>query len=144
MATPTLDEFRGLFLRAVDDSIAVAQADVTEPLPRSVRLELGAFERGHRESTLDEVLALLYRDGTFPTIVNVVVRGIVGDDTLISVWPSGDGYVSDLALTWNDPPGMGPFKGLGLALPSPIGHRPRPLSRRDLEEAAPAWAKAER
>ncbi len=143
MGTLTEDEFRALFLRAIDDTIDVAQAEVAEPLPRAVRFVLDAFGRGRDESSLEEVLALLYRDGTFPRVVDVFVRGVASERTIIKVSPSGHAYVSDVAQTWNNPPGMGPFKSLGFTARDSIYHRPRPLSRQDLEEAAPAWAKGD-
>ncbi len=44
--------------------------------------------------SLDEVLSFLYRDGTFPRIVDIAVRGIKDGRTFIWVRPSGHTYVS--------------------------------------------------
>ena len=72
----------------------------------------------------------------FPRIVDVFFQGIADEQTLIYLRPSGHAPTNDLAQTWNQPAGMGPFKSLGLLLPDSIARRPRPLSREDLEEAA--------
>ena len=102
-------------------------------------LGLEAFGQQGKDLSLDEVLSFLYRDGTFPRIVDIAVRGIKDGRTFIWVRPSGHTYVSDFAQAWNTPVGMGPFKSIGLMLPGFIWQRSRPLSTQDLKEAGESW-----
>jgi hypothetical protein len=111
----------------------LAQQQVADPLPKATRLELAGNK--NRGLSLEEVVSGLYRDGTFPRIVDVFVQGIADEQTLLYLRPSGHAWTEDLAQTWNQPAGRGPFKSLGLLLPASIARRPRPLSRQDLEEA---------
>ena len=133
MSGLTREAFRLLLEQAIQQSMDLAQQQVSEPLPKALRLELAGSH--HRSLSLEEVISGLYRDGTFPRIVDVFVQGIADEQTLIFLRPSGHPATNDLALTWNQPAGMGPFKSQGLLLPVPIFQRPRPLSRQDLEEA---------
>jgi hypothetical protein len=137
--TYTANEFRSLLLQAVEQTRAVAQREVAEPLPPDTLLVLDAFEQGHRASSVDEVLAWLYRDGAFPRVVVMGVRGIVDDKALVAVIPSGHAYVRDRASTLNHPPEMGPFNCVGLMLSYQVWQRARPRTRHDLEEAAAQW-----
>jgi len=141
METLTRDEFRTLLLRAVERARALAQADLAEPLPEDTLLVLVAFDQGHRASSVDEVLAYLYRDDAFPRVVVVGLRGLVDGKALVSLGPSGHGYVGDRALTWNFPPEMGPFNCVGLMLRGSVWQRPRPFTRQDLEDSAAPWAR---
>jgi hypothetical protein len=141
METLTRDEFRTLLLRAVERTRTLAQADLAEPLPEDIVLVLDAFDQGHRASSVDEVLAYLYRDDAFPRVVVVGLRGLVDGKALISLGPSGHRYVRDRALTWNFPRGMGPFNCVGLMLRGSVWQRPRPFTRRDLEDSTAPWAR---
>lgn len=137
--TYTRDEFRRLLLRAIAQTRAVAQREVAAPLPEANVLMLNAFEQGGHASTEEEVLTWLYQDGAFPRLVVVGVCGIVDDQVLVRLAPSGHGYVRDRAVAWNHPPELGPFQCVGLMLSHGVWDRPRPLSRRDLEDAAAGW-----
>ena len=137
--TYTRDEFRALLLRAIEDTRSMAQVDVAEPLPVENLLVLEAFSQGLRESSVDEILTWLYRDGTFPRVVVMSVNGIVDGKTKVRIAPSGHAYVRDRALTWNEPPDLGPFHCVGLMLGRAIWQRPRPFSARDLEESTARW-----
>ena len=143
METYTRDAFRAVLLQAIERNRALAQHEVAEPLPAAHVFVLAAFEQGRRASSVEEILAWLYRDGAFPRVVVVSVRGIVDGKTLVSFTPSGHAYVRDRALTWNQPPELGPFNCVGLMLSDGVWHRPRPLAHRDLEDAA-AWWRAQR
>jgi hypothetical protein len=103
-------------------------------------LVLGAFGQGHRASSVDEVLAYLYKDGTFPRVVVVGLWGIVDHQALVAILPSGHPYTNDRALTLEQPPEMGPFNCVGLMLRPSVWERPRPLTRQDLEDSAASWA----
>lgn len=139
MASLTQEAFEHLLVQAAYISIDVAQAQVVGALPQKIRWELLGFERSGKESSLDEIVAILYRNGAFPVIVDVFVAGVLDAFTLIRLVVSGHELVDDIAKTWNTPVGMGPFKSLGLMLPNPIWQRPRPLSLDDLREAAAGW-----
>jgi hypothetical protein len=141
MGTLTRDEFCTLLLRAVERTRALAQADLAEPLPQDTLLVLVAFDQGHRTSSVDEVLAHLYRGGAFPRVVVVGLRGLIDGKALVSLGPSGHSYVRDRALTWNFPPEMGPFNCVGLMLGDSVWQRPRPFTRQDLEDSAAPWAR---
>lgn len=125
--------------RAVTAAIQKAQGDVCEALPGAVIYQLEMRERNDRALTFDEVLVALCMAGRFPRIVDVAVRGVVGDATVDWLRPSGHPFVDNIAETWNDPPGAGPFKPAGLLLPPHLWGRPRPYSLAGLREAAPMW-----
>ena len=135
MSTITKETLQQLMERCIALTVEEAQKHVAQPLPAPLTLGLEAFGQHRRELSGEEVLSFLYRDGTFPSIVDVAVRGIKHGCTFVWMRPSGHAYVSDFAHTWNYPAGMGPFKGCGLMLPSAIWERPRPFSLQDLEEA---------
>jgi hypothetical protein len=140
METFTREEFRVLLLQAVERTRSLAEQDVVEPLPPDTLLVLSAFGQGRRALSVDEVLAYLYKDGTFPRVVVVGLWGVVDGRTLVAVLPSGHPYTHDRALTWNQPPEMGPFNCVGLMLRGAVWKRPRPLTRQDLEDSAASWA----
>jgi hypothetical protein len=77
----------------------------------------------------------LKRESTFPHIVDIAVRGIREGHTFIWIRPSGHAFVDTFAKTWNTPTGIGPFKSIGLARPTAIYNRLRPLLLRDLQQA---------
>jgi hypothetical protein len=135
MATITREVLYDLLFRCIHISLETAQREVAEPLPEQLRLELPAFGQAGREASLEEVLAALYIDGTFPRVVDVAIRGIINKRTIIWIRPSGHAYVSDITDTWNQPPGTGPFKSIGLSLPKGLWDRPWPISLKDLEDA---------
>lgn len=137
--TYTRDEFRTLLQRAVGRSRSIAQSDIAEQLPEGEIIVVDAFGRGRQQSSMEEAVSYLYRDGTFPRVIVVGIRGVVDGKTLIVLAPSGHTYVSDRAATWNHPPEFGPFNCVGLMVHGAIWKRPHPLSLWDLEEAAAYW-----
>lgn len=139
METFTREEFRVVLLQAVERIRGLAQQDLAEPLPSGTLLVLDAFGQGRRASSVDEVLAYLYKDATFPRLVVVGLRGIVDGQALVAILPSGHPFTNNRALTWKQPPAMGPFNCVGLMLRGSVWQRPRPLTRKDLEDAAASW-----
>jgi hypothetical protein len=139
MPMVTKEALRQLLERCIVLTVEEVQKQVVQPLPTFLYVGLEAFGQHGKELSLDEVMSFLYRDGTFPQIVDVAVRGIKSGRTFIWIRPSGHAYVDDFAQTWNNPAGMGPFKSIGLMLPSAIWGRPRPLSVQDLEKAGEKW-----
>lgn len=142
MATITREEFEKLLVLAAHMSIKVAQEQVAGSLPHTIRWELTGFERSGKESTLEQIVEILYQNGRFPVVVDVFVTGMIDAFTIVRVRPSGHHFVDDITETWNTPVGMGPFKPLGLILPARIWYRPRPLSLDDLREAVEGWPSA--
>ena len=136
----TYETLHDLLNKAIDATMEIAQKEISDPLPGQLYLDLAAFGRSGKESSLEEVMSLLYVNGKFPRVVDIGIKGITKGTTIIWIRPSGHSYVSNIAETWNQPPGMGPFKSIGLLLPKFIWDRPRPLTRRDLEEAAIEYA----
>lgn len=139
MASLTQEEFVYLLVTAAQMSITVAQEQVVGAIPQEIRWELLGFGRSGKESSLEEIVAILYRNEQFPVVVDVFVAGVLDASTIIRLKVSGHDFVDDTAKTWNMPAGMGPFKSLGLMLPYHIWQRPRPLSLNDLREAAEGW-----
>lgn len=129
------ETFTELFKQSITSLLEEVQKHVIEPLPQETYLTLEAFEQEGKELSIDEILLFLYQEGKFPRIVDLAVRGIREDSTIIWIRPSGHAYVDDFSQTWNTPTGTGPFKSIGLKLPWSIWRRPRPLSRQDLIEA---------
>jgi hypothetical protein len=134
METITREMLRDLLFRCIDMTLKSVQREVTEPLPQQLCFELAAFGQAGREISLEEVLSFIYVNGTFPRIIDVAIRGTTEKCTLIWIRPSSHAYVNNIADTWNQPPGMGPFKSIGLLLPKRLWDR-RPLSLQDLEVA---------
>jgi hypothetical protein len=114
--TYTRDELHALLFKAIDHTRSMAQADVAEALPTENLLVLDGFLHGLHESSVEDILNWLYRDGTFPRLVVVSVNGIVDGKTNVRIAPSGHHYVRDRALTWNEPPDPGPFHCGGLMM----------------------------
>lgn len=139
MATISREEFERLLVQAAHMSIEVAQEQVNGTLPDKLRWELTGFGRSGKESSLEQIVEILYRSGHFPVIIDVFVTGVIDAFTIIRARPSGHHFVDDITKTWNTPVGMGPFKTLGLILPGRIWYRPRPLSLDDLREAVAGW-----
>lgn len=143
MAEVTSEMFLDMLKRTINLSREMAQRDVVEPLPTEYVLELGGLGQSGKEISLEEAVSHLYQGGRFPRIINVAVKGVARGMTIIWLGPSGHSGVSTLEETSNTPEGTGPFKRVGLMLRPSIWDRPRPLTRRDLEEAAPDWARSE-
>ena len=139
MPTITKEALQQLLEKGITIAVDEAQKEVSDSLPAQMYLGLEAFGQQGKDLSLDEVLSFLYRDGTFPRIVDIAVRGIKDGRTFIWIRPSGHTYVSDFAQAWNTPVGMGPFKSIGLMLPGFIWQRSRPLSTQDLKEAGESW-----
>ena len=139
MSAVTKEALQQLFEHCITMVVEDVQKHVSAPLPTRISLGLEAFGQRGKVLSLDEVMHFLYQDGTFPRIVDVAVRGIKQEATLIWLRPSEHAYVSDFSQTWNTPVGMGPFKKCGLILPYSLSQRSMPLSVQDLEEAGEKW-----
>jgi hypothetical protein len=139
MPAVTEETIRQLLEQCITTAVEEARQQVSEPLPTQFYVGLEAFGQHRKELSLDEVIPFLYRDGTFPRVVDIAVRGIRDGRTFIWIRPSGHKYVNDFSQTWNTPVGMGPFKSVGLMLPTFIWRRSKPFSPQDLKEAGGKW-----
>jgi hypothetical protein len=136
MSIITKEALKQLLEKCITTAMYEVQEGISDPLPAQLYLGLEAFGQQGKELSLDEVLSFLYRDGTFPRIVDIAVRGIRDGRTFIWIRPSGHAYVSDFAQTWNTPVGMGPFKSIisgFLWKPAEL------LSTQKLKEAGERW-----
>ena len=131
----TYEALRLLLEKGITTTLVEAQKEVSYTLPQQIYITLGAFRQDDRDLSIEEVMQFLFQEGAFPRVVDIAVRGIKNGRTLIWIRPSDHPYVTTLVETWNTPPGMGPFKSLGLMLPYSIWKRPRPLSYQDMLEA---------
>ena len=131
----SIDRFRSLFSQSVAQTIEEAQRSVQEPLPTVTCFEL-ATAAGKIAVSLRQIEEELYRNGSFPRIVDVAVRGIRDNAVVIWVRPSSHPLTDVLEETWNIPDGMGPFKSIGLLLPAYFWDRKQPFRISDLVEAA--------
>lgn len=139
MPTVTEETIRQLLEQCIVVALKEAQQQVSESLPTLLYVGLEAFGQHGKELSLDKVTPFLYRDGTFPKVVDISVRGIKDERTFIWIRPSGHEYVSELSQTWNTPVGRGPFKSVGLMMPTLMWDRSRPFSLQDLKEAGEKW-----
>ena len=126
--------FERLFLKGIQRAIDDAQHYISDPLPGQVCFELANFGQSRKTLSFDEIVPFLYKDGYFPQIVDIAVKGIRNEQTLIWVRASDHPFVRDLAQTWNTPPGMGPFKSIGLLFPYDLWKHPRTISVQELKE----------
>ena len=133
------ETIRQLLEQCIATTVKEVQQQVSEPLPTLLYMGLGAFGQHGKELSLDEIIPFLYRDGTFPRVVDIAVHGIKDERTFIWIRPSGHEYVNDFSQTWNRPPGMGPFNNIGLMMPYSIWKRSKPFSLEDLKEAWEKW-----
>ncbi len=137
METLTREDFRRLFVTCIERAVANAQREVEEPFPGAWCLDPAWSGPGDESWALDDSVDALYVDGHFPRVIDVAVCGVWGDCTMIWVRPSGHAPTRDLAVTYDRPPGMGPFNAAdGVMLPGFIYERARPRQLVDLREAA--------
>ncbi|HUY79063.1 MAG TPA: hypothetical protein VMV29_19985 [Ktedonobacterales bacterium] len=136
MTALSQEEFKGLFIRAIDDALALAQQACSDVLPQQIKLYVGAFGLDGQEVGIDEAIQLVYHSGSFPVLIDIAVSGITENSTILWIRPSSRPYVTDVEKTYDGVAGLGPFKPLGIMLPYAIYLRPRPWTRKDLEDAA--------
>jgi len=129
------EDLRKLFEEAVERTLIMAQELVEEELPINFSFLLASSTEANRLEDIEGILTTLYQSGAFPRIVDLSVCGIRENETVLWVRPSAHPLTSDLEQTWNQPPGAGPFKALGLSLPTYLWERERPFNLSDLKEA---------
>lgn len=132
----TQREFKHLLEQAITRTITEVQQNIAENLPQQKCFYVENDISHSIYYSIDDIMQYIYKDGSFPRLVDIAVRGVNSEGYVI-VWLriSGHSFVRDIADTWNTPLGSGPFKSIGLMLPHSIWIRPRPLFLRDLKEA---------
>ena len=107
----TRDEFRKLYLEALSAAADNAEGALAGPISRSFLIELHGPGGGSNERllTVDEAFDALYLgNDRFYRIVDVAVKKVLPDNSVIFVRPSG--HTPDtFEKTWY-PPEKGPFK----------------------------------
>lgn len=99
-------------------TIADAQRWFSEKLPEQVLLTTGNLSRlVTPDELVSDILTTADKDRIF-AIIDVALRGIIEDYSLIWVNPIVGKYVSDISQTWNYSRGLGPFKPVGLMIPT--------------------------
>jgi hypothetical protein len=107
----TKEQFRELFLRALDKAADNAQRNLTDPVPRTFLIELHAPGMSDVPVNADAALEKLYLGSDrFYRVIDVAVIKVLPGRTLVFVRVSGHapGGFSD---TWNTDD-LGPFKQL--------------------------------
>jgi hypothetical protein len=98
----------------------------------------GIYSQAHlgKLYTLEESVDCLLHDGMFPPIVDLTIRGSLEERPLVVWIPSGHPKVHEIEDTWNE--GFGPFKPMGLLIPSHLGGKP-PLSQERMGIIGNSW-----
>lgn len=125
--------------RAIQKTLDLADSKLNFELPRDCLhgIYLKGLMGGSLYSIESAIECLLTSEGLFPPIVDLAVRGILEDKPLVVWIRSGHPDVCDLEDTWND--GFGPFKPMGLMIPSHFGNGKSLLSRDKMEAIGQAW-----
>jgi hypothetical protein len=105
----TKNEFRTLFLRALDVAADTAERKLAEPIPRTFLIELHAPGSAGSIVRVDDALDRIYLgSGRLYRIIDVAVRKLLPEHTVIFVRASGHAPV-EFDQTW-DATDLGPFK----------------------------------
>jgi hypothetical protein len=105
----TKNEFRELFLRALNEAAENAEVKLAKPIPRSFMIELHAPGSSGRAVSVDEALDRIYLGGNrFYEIIDVAIKDISPGESTAFVRVSGH-PPDEFSNTW-DPSGLGPFK----------------------------------
>lgn len=104
------DEFRNLFMSALNAAADAAERRLGHPISRDFDIELHALDSPGHTVTLETALDKLYlaADQLYP-LIDVAVKELKPNSTLAFVRVSGRPPVSSFEQTW-DPAGTGPFK----------------------------------
>jgi hypothetical protein len=112
----TKDEFRKLFLKALNNAAANAEARFHRPVPRSFLVELHAPSSQGQTLSVDRAVDDLYLGSDrFYRIIDVAIRRLSRREAIAFVRVSGHPPVP-FSQTWA-PADLGPFKQV---IPQPI------------------------
>jgi hypothetical protein len=104
-------EFRGLFLRALDEAAENAELVLGRKVPRSFLVELHAPDSPDESLTIDGAVDRMYLgEDRFYRITDVAIRRVCLGKSVAFVRVSGHAP-GPFSETW-DPTGLGPFKQL--------------------------------
>jgi hypothetical protein len=105
------DEFRGSFLRALDEAVKNAELILQRPVPRLFLIELHAPDSFGEMLEVDRALDRIYLAGNrFYRVIDVAIRRVLPGKSVVFVRVSGH-TPAPFSQTW-DPSGLGPFKQL--------------------------------
>ena len=105
----TKNDFRALFLRALDNAADNAERKLAEPIPRAFQIELHAPGSPAAVMRADDALDSIYLGSDrFYRIIDVAVRKLLPEHTVIFVRASGHAPAG-FDQTWNASD-LGPFK----------------------------------
>jgi hypothetical protein len=108
----TGEEFRQLFEQALEAAAQNAEAQLGLAIPRCYEIEMHGRLPGPRMLGKDAAFSELYLGpDRFFRIIDVAVRRVSKNETIVFMHVSGH-EPGHLNQTWNQPPGMGPFKQL--------------------------------
>jgi hypothetical protein len=105
----TKNEFRELFLQALNGAAENAETKFAKPIPRSFVIELHAPGSLGRTLSVDGALDQIYLGSDrFYKIIDIAIKRLLPGESVAFVRVSGHSSV-ELSKTW-DPSGLGPFK----------------------------------
>jgi hypothetical protein len=105
----TRNDFRELFIRALESAAEHAEATLKHPIPRSFLIELHGPRSVGQAMSIDEALDQIYLgNNRFCRIIDVAIKRSLQKQSLAFVRVSGHSPV-DFQKTW-DPATPGPFK----------------------------------
>jgi hypothetical protein len=105
----TKDEFRSLFLQALNAAAENAEARLARPVPRAFVIELHAPNSSARTVSVDQALDQIYLGkDRFYRIIDVAIRGLSPRQSIAFVRVSGH-PPGQFSQTWG-PSHLGPFK----------------------------------
>ena len=131
-------ELLSLGLLALDETLGLANKRLASPLSGEHWLH-GIYWQAHLGrvySRLEEVVDQLLDNDTFPPVVDLAIRGTLESKPLCVWIPSGHPKVRAIEETWNE--GFGPFKPMGLIIPSHLGG-PSPLTSEQMGRIGEDW-----
>jgi hypothetical protein len=105
----TKNDFRELFLRALNSAADNAEEKLAKPIPRSFVVELHAPASPGRTMSVDEALDQIYLGSDrFYRIIDVAIKELLPGESVAFVRVSGH-LPDEFSKTW-DPSVLGPFK----------------------------------
>lgn len=132
----TRPELIDLAKAATARTLEVASENLGWSLPATCCHGVYSDELFGKTMSLEEAINTLWEDEKFPAIVDLAVRGTIEDEPLVVWLRSGHPKVDKLEETWND--GYGPFKPMGLLIPSEFPPKGR-LTRAQMAEIGRGW-----
>ena|SRR2546422_881484 len=105
----TKNDFRELFVRALNSAAENAEENIAKPIARSFVIELHAPGSSGRVVSVDEALDQIYLGSDrFYRIIDVAIKELLPGESVAFVRVSGHPLV-EFSKTW-DPSSLGPFK----------------------------------